>query len=131
MRRYWTCRKCKYRQERTASRRCLSCGGLTKPKRRVPKHAEVLRDTSYEASVQLSYAIHGQAVELGACGVCGRLPSEARPKHDRDHDHRTGQLRGLACWRCNRELLRGHTVETLRACLEYLERAERYHREAA
>lgn len=91
----------------------------TKPKRRVPKHAQVLRDTTYEAAATRSQELHGG--ELHHCAVCGRPPGER--KHDRDHDHRTGELRGLACWKCNRELLRGHTVETLRACLAYLERA--------
>lgn len=83
----------------------------------------MLRDTSYEAAALISREIHGG--ELGDCGVCGRPRGERN--HDRDHDHRTGELRGLACWKCNRELLRGHTRETLTACLAYLDRADAYH----
>ena len=31
-----------------------------------------------------------------SCGVCGKPRSQDR-RHDRDHDHRTGNPRGLAC----------------------------------
>ena len=117
-RKSWACR-CGHRNE-PAHRKCRGCG-KAKPKRRVPKHAEVLRDTSYAQAADLSWRMHGG--ELDACGVCGRPRGERN--HDRDHDHRTGKFRGLACFHCNRELLRGHTAETLRACLAYLERAER------
>ena len=125
---FWSCRKCGFRNKRTASRKCQGCGDLTKPKRRVPKHAEVLRDTSYEKWEQLSYEIHGKAAELGACGVCGRQPGENR-RCDRDHDHRTGRVRGLACVRCNRELLRNSTLEEARAVVAYLERVESFYAE--
>ena len=117
-RKTWACR-CGHRNE-SAHRKCRGCG-KAKPKRRVPKHAEVLRDTSYTEAAALSWRMHGG--ELDACGVCGRPRGERN--HDRDHDHRTGKFRGLACFHCNRELLRGHTAETLRACLAYLERADR------
>lgn len=125
-RRYWTC-KCGHRNEvRTSSRKCQGCGGLTKPKRRVPKHAETLRDDSYEVYEALNQAVH--AAERDACGVCGRPPSDNR-RHDRDHDHRTGKPRGLACFRCNRELLRNGTLAEARLVVAYLERAEAFNAE--
>lgn len=123
-RRYWTCRKCSHRNERTASRKCLGCGEQTKPKARVPQHALVHRDTPYEKYAKLSLLIHGGDPE--SCGVCGRPKGENR-KHDRDHDHRTGNPRGLACVRCNRELLRNSTLQEARAVVAYLERAEIYY----
>lgn len=117
----WLCTKCGAKNEwRGSSRKCGSCLSPSgRRKKRVPKHAEVLRDTSYATAATLSVTIHGGEPE--ACGCCGRPKGERN--HDRDHDHRTGQFRGLLCWKCNRELLRGHTTETLRACLAYLERA--------
>jgi hypothetical protein len=48
----------------------------------------------YEAWAALSVEIHGG--ELYECGVCRKPPLEGR-KQDRDHDHRTGFARGLAC----------------------------------
>lgn len=129
-RRYWSCRRCKHRNERTSSRKCQGCGELTKPKTRVPKHAETLRDTTYEQYETLSYEIHGRFTELGACGVCGRHRGESGRRHDRDHDHRTGLARGLACVRCNRELLRNSTLEEARAVVAYLERVEAFYARA-
>lgn len=128
-RRYWTCRKCSHRNERTSSRKCQGCGEQTKPKARVPRHAEVLRDTPPETAAVISRRIHGG--ELGSCAVCGKPRSEGK-RHDRDHDHHPespiyGRLRGLACYRCNHHLLRFHTIDTLRACLAYMERAEAYY----
>ena len=127
-RKTWLCPKCSTRNEhRTSSRKCGGCGGLTKPKRRVPKHAEVLRDVSFEKWAALSVQIHGG--ELYACGVCQRPMSETR-RPDRDHDHLTGKARGLACVRCNRELLRHSTLEEARAVVAYLERAEAFNGQA-
>lgn len=124
-RRYWTCRKCHYRNEhRGSSRKCLGCGENTKRKRRVPKHAEVLRDLDFERWATLSVEIHGG--DLYACGVCTRPMGENR-RPDRDHDHRTGEARGLACVRCNRELLRHATLEEARAVVAYLERVEAHY----
>ena len=38
----------------------------------------------------------------GGCAICGRSP---RYNLDVDHDHKTGQVRGLLCKPCNRHLL--------------------------
>ena len=124
--RYWSCPKCKFRNEATRSRKCGGCSELSRPKRRVPPHARTLRDDNYERYAGLSVAIHGGEPE--SCGLCGKPKPESR-KHDRDHDHRTGLPRGLACVRCNRELLRHSTLDEARAVVAYLERVEAYYRE--
>lgn len=124
MTRFWTCRKCSFRNERTASRKCQGCGEQTKPKARVPKHAETLRDHSYDHYARLSRIIHGGEPE--ACAVCGKPKGDNR-KHDRDHDHKTGNPRGLACVYCNRELLRHADLEQARAVVRYLERVELFY----
>jgi hypothetical protein len=127
VKRYVHCRQaeCGHRNDRTGGRRnCVACGEPL-PKRRVPKHALSLRDLPYQVWAELSVEIHGG--DLDACGVCRRaLPAESR-KHDRDHDHRSGLPRGLACVRCNRELLRNSTLEEARAVVAYLERFESYY----
>ena len=56
------------------------------------------------------------------CGICGRPPSKKRPKLDRDHDHVTGQPRGLLCPICNMKLA-DLKLEWLRAAADYLERS--------
>jgi len=39
----------------------------------------------------------------GVCAICGRAPSESISLHV-DHDHETGRIRGLLCFRCNNSL---------------------------
>jgi hypothetical protein len=59
-----------------------------------------LRDDSYamfeQTNAGLHAAAHGGEWTPDCCGVCGKPPSQDR-RHDRDHDHRTGERRGLAC----------------------------------
>lgn len=123
MARYWTCRRCGYRNERTSSRRCQGCQENTKPKARVPKHAQTLRDDSYALYVQVAETLHGVTDE--SCCVCGRPRGEQR-RHDRDHDHQTGRPRGLLCVRHNKMLDSRTSPAELRALADYLERAARF-----
>jgi len=43
----------------------------------------------------------------GKCFICGRDPYAIRPFRNLsvDHDHTTGRIRGLLCYRCNHKLL--------------------------
>ena len=122
---YRLCPKCKYRYERI-KKKCPSCG-KARPKKRVPKHAETLRDDSYEHYVQISKEIHGNGD--GTCDVCRRPPSPTR-RHDRDHDHNTGQPRGLACpgiHGCNRSMPHWLTAHRAQLIADYLKRVENYY----
>jgi hypothetical protein len=42
------------------------------------------------------------AKQDGHCALCPAVPKTRRL--DTDHDHKTGQVRGLLCHRCNRAL---------------------------
>ena len=57
----------------------------------------------------------------GGCWICGRLPKNRRLAAD--HDHKTGRVRGLLCYPCNRFLVGKHTLETARQVVAYLEHA--------
>ena len=46
------------------------------------------------------------ACQGGGCAICGE-PPKARRLHI-DHDHLTGQVRGLLCWTCNATIGRAH-----------------------
>lgn len=92
-------------------RTCRVCG-KPRPTRNVPAHLAVLAEMPYEQWV----------TRFGErCGICGRVPSTRR-RLDRDHDHRSGQARGLLCARCNRALPNWVTAQWLRAAADYLER---------
>jgi hypothetical protein len=60
----------------------------------------------------------------GLCDICGRPPqaTEKRPgRLNIDHDHKTGEFRGLLCGMCNRAIgLFGDDPKTLTAAIEYL-----------
>jgi len=109
MKSYWTCRGCKTRHPRT-KRKC-PCGRARPPKR-VVKHQQVLVLHAYDQWV----AWFGDR-----CNICGR-PAGPKRNLDRDHDHRTGEPRGLLCHRCNRALPEWMTEEWMRKALAYLAR---------
>jgi hypothetical protein len=106
-RKQWTCPKCGNVQP--PNTRLCSCGGRRRPKRR-PSHQLVL-EMPYETWV----ARFGER-----CGICGRPPGPKR-RLDRDHDHKTGDARGLLCHRCNRGLPNWVTVDWLKKAIAYLE----------
>lgn len=129
---YWSCPKCGARHPRLRQRcgeavRVWSADGVEycdgrRPKPRVRKHARTLRDDPYALYVDTARAIHGVTDE--SCCACGKPRTQER-HHDRDHDHRTGQRRGLLCGGnqgCNVLLLPYHTAAVTRALAEALER---------
>lgn len=117
---YWTCKKCRYRNP-SIKRKCLDCGTL-KAKRKVSRKQKPVDD--YAHYVQVARVLHG--VEDERCCVCGKPPSPGR-RHDRDHDHRTGDPRGLACPLDNM-LMKYWQLDAAKAQLiaDYLKRAELY-----
>lgn len=56
----------------------------------------------------------------GHCAICPRTPKTKRLEVD--HDHKSGLVRGLLCWRCNNRLLAsaGDDPELLRSAACYL-----------
>jgi hypothetical protein len=53
------------------------------------------------------------------CAICG-APPKTRKLH-LDHDHKTGRVRGLLCYRCNRFLHSWMTPAWLRAAAAYVD----------
>jgi hypothetical protein len=126
-RKYVTCPQGHLNDRTGGRRKCSFPGcGATLPKRRVPKHAETLRDDSYAKYVQVNEQIHGAGED---CGVCGKPPKFER-RHDRDHDHVTGAPRGLACpgnQGCNALMPRWLTADRAQAIADYLRRVESFY----
>jgi hypothetical protein len=55
--------------------------------------------------------------QQGKCAICGCTLKKANT----DHDHKTGEVRGLLCARCNRALGRfGDRLDLLQAAVAYL-----------
>ena len=117
MTRFWTCQrqtdgvKCKTVNPRV-KRNCAACG-KPRPATSQPAHMTAL-ELTYDQYVELNGGDH--------CAICRRDRTPAR-RLDRDHDHATGQPRGLLCHRCNRALPSWVTPEWLRTAAAYLDRA--------
>ena len=59
------------------------------------------------------------AAHDGRCWMCGREPKKRRLHVE--HDHKTGRIRGLACWKCNTLLAQAKDNPViLRAAADYL-----------
>jgi len=57
----------------------------------------------------------------GCCAICGRAPKPGKHLHV-DHDHDTGEVRGLLCFSCNVGVGNfGNDVERLERTVDYLE----------
>ena len=64
------------------------------------------------------------AAQGGGCAIRGCKVRAVKRRYHVDHDHRSGALRGLLCFRHNRLLLHSWvTADDLRACAEYLDAA--------
>ena len=62
------------------------------------------------------------ALQGGVCAICKREPNPNISLHV-DHDHETGAIRGLTCFRCNQALgAFGESATLLRAAADYLDR---------
>ena len=79
-------------------------------RRRKPRRAAELGVTDEEYQRML-------AAQAGGCAICGNPPKTKRLHVD--HNHRTGRVRGLLCFRCNRGL-------PTYATSDWLERARVY-----
>lgn len=54
----------------------------------------------------------------GRCYICGIVP---KGRLQVDHDHKTGEIRGLLCWLCNKWLSYHWTQVRLRSAAEYMD----------
>lgn len=62
--------------------------------------------------------------QKGKCAICGTEAGNGRTKRLHvDHDHKTGQIRGLLCSNCNTALgLLKDDLDLLQNCIEYIKR---------
>jgi len=60
--------------------------------------------------------------QQGRCKICGRHQSELESKLCVDHNHKTGQIRGLLCKKCNWALgLLNEDIQIINSMLEYID----------
>jgi hypothetical protein len=67
------------------------------------------------------------AAQSNGCAICGKSPEENGKRLAVDHNHNTGEVRGLLCQGCNTALgLLNDNPATLRLATSYLEERGHY-----
>lgn len=93
------------------------------------------RDVNRKSRLNREYGLSLQGYDTllefqgGGCGICRSEVSDLHRKDGQryrsmcvDHDHKSGQRRGLLCNRCNRAIgLLGDDINLLRSAIGYLE----------
>lgn len=54
------------------------------------------------------------------CAICQKPRSAFKKRLSVDHNHKTGKIRGLLCYSCNKFRVGRQNIETCREVLEYL-----------
>lgn len=61
--------------------------------------------------------------QAGGCALCAKSPDKEGQSLAVDHDHHTGEIRGLLCRYCNHRVIGRHRdADLLRRMAEYVER---------
>lgn len=55
-----------------------------------------------------------------ACSICEKPRSAFKKNLSVDHNHRSGKIRGLLCYRCNKFLVGRHDLTSITKILKYL-----------
>lgn len=56
----------------------------------------------------------------GVCAICKKPQSAFKKSMAVDHNHKTGRIRGILCFRCNKLKVGMHTIQTALEVYEYL-----------
>lgn len=54
------------------------------------------------------------------CQICAKPREAFKNNLSVDHNHKSGKIRGLLCFRCNKYMLGRHTIESVEMLLAYL-----------
>ena len=96
----------------------------SKVKKYQEEGAEDRRDWNYRNKYGITVEDYNQmfADQNGCCDICGVHQSEVDKRFAVDHNHDTGEVRGLLCSNCNRALgLFGDNTENLAKAIIYLQ----------
>jgi hypothetical protein len=104
-------------------RRCRPCYNA-RQKRYYESHETPKRKPDFIGKTASTYGVSREEAErlrsIDACEACGRTQAENGKALAVDHDHETGEVRGVLCDRCNRALgLLGDRLDGVEALYAY------------
>lgn len=119
-----TCNKCGLEKPHYKSERGNTCIDCKKESRRVryAKQKEQEREYHLQKKYNISQEVyeHMYSLQGGACKIC----EKNFPRLHVDHDHKTGNVRGLLCGSCNRAIgLLKDDVSNLTNAINYINNA--------
>jgi len=59
-------------------------------------------------------------LQKGCCAICGKHQRMFKRRLNLDHNHKTGQIRGLLCYRCNKFIVGRHDIHSASKLISYL-----------
>lgn len=135
-----------------ANRKCQKCGSIKSLSKHFPirndtglyrgvcKQCEKKRKSSWYSSkktdvriqfVARKYGLSKEDYEIliaghnGLCAICGKSEKSSRSLAI-DHDHKTGNVRGMLCWMCNGMLGRASDdINILENAIKYLKKYDK------
>ena len=109
----------------TRGKRCKACKAIVGKKRYLSKHGqEYWRRNHLSIKFGISPVQYNEMVieQDGYCAICGRHQSELKRRLAVDHNHVTGEIRGLLCGNCNGQIALLENAPKLKAAMDYLNR---------
>ena len=92
-------------------------------KKKYHKNKAAMREKKLQEAYKISLIEYNELFILqnGRCGICNKHQRELKKRLHVDHNHTTGQIRGLLCNKCNLGLgTMGDSVESIKKALIYL-----------
>lgn len=114
--------KARVKEWQQANRERVNAGN--RERRRSPEARRAQRDGHLRRKYGITADQYDEmlAAQGGVCAICEREPNPKISLHV-DHDHETGAIRGLTCFRCNQAMgAFGEDPELLRSAAAYLDR---------
>jgi len=97
------------------SKRCIACAELVR-RRRCKANAVAIKGSTWTEELY-SQRLDEQG---GLCAICGQK-CNTHASLSRDHNHETGEARGLLCMKCNTAIGKfGDSIELLESAIAYL-----------
>ena len=114
-------------KRRTSNYACIECN---KEEQSTAEYKQYARNAAYKHRYGITIAEYNTMVaeQGGKCKLCDTTDPKSNKTHNRfhiDHDHNTGEVRGLLCVACNMALgLLHDDVELLGRAIKYVTRED-------